>query len=107
MNNYLMFDKLLKCEVVASEKVRPQMFRKKVNPQKPPLKKARSLAKKQVNSQRDERQELKRRRKQLQGLKKMAGVLQKAGVECKVNFPAIEQEILERKARLQGVASSK
>merc|ERR1712080_188045 len=53
------------------------------------------------NKQRDERQEEKRRRKQLQVLKKTAAKLQSMGVEYSVNLPTIEKEILERKARLK------
>ena len=102
MNNYLFFDKILKCEVVPEDKVRPSMFRNKVNAKKPPLKKARSTAKRLVNMDRNEHQEQKRRRKQLQGLKKTAAKLQSLGVEYKVNFPSIEQEISERKTRLKG-----
>ena len=102
MNNYLFFDKLLKCELVPEEKVRPSMFRNKVNPKKPPLRKARAVAKREVNKERDERQEQKRRRKQLQGLKKKAAKLQSLGVECSLNFPSIEKEIAERKTRIKG-----
>jgi len=101
MNNYLFFDKLLKCELVPEEKVRPTMFRGKINPKQPPARKARAVAKQQVNKQRDERQEQKRRRKQLQGLKKTAAKLQSMGVEYSVDLPTIEKEILERKARLK------
>ena len=102
MNNYLFFDKLLKCELVAQDKVRPSMFRNKVNAKRPPLLKARALAKKQVNMNRNDLQEQKRRRKQLQALKKKAATLKSLGVECNVDFPSIEKEILERKTRLKG-----
>lgn len=77
------------------------MFRGKINPKQPPARKARAIAKQQVNKQRDERQEEKRRRKQLQVLKKTAAKLQSMGVEYSVNLPTIEKEILERKARLK------
>ena len=103
MNNYLFFDKLLKCELVPEEKVRPSMFRNKVNPKNPPSKKARAVAKREVNKDRDERQEQKRRRRQLQGLKKKAATLQALGVECSINFPSIEKEIAERKMRIKGI----
>ena len=102
MNNYLFFDKLLKCELVPQEKIRPSIFRNKINPKKPPLKKARALAKREVNKERDERQEQKRRRKQLQSMKKKAATLQALGVECSINFPSIEKEIAERKTRIKG-----
>merc|ERR1719385_31129 len=51
--------------------------------------------------ERDERQEQKRRRKQLQGLKKKAATLKSLGIECSVNFPAIEKEIADRKTRIK------
>ena len=102
MNNYLFFDKLLKCELVAQDKVRPSMFRNKINAKRTPLLKARALAKKQVNMNRNDLQEQKRRRQQLQALKKKAATLKSLGVECNVDFPSIEKEILERKTRLKG-----
>merc|ERR1719245_1153460 len=77
------------------------MFRNKINPKNPPSKKARALAKREVNKDRDERQELKRRRKQLQGLKKKAATLKSLGIECSINFPSIEKEIAERKMRIK------
>ena len=49
MNNYLMHEKLMRAKVVPPEKVRPAMFKHRVNPEKPPGKKARALAKKQVS----------------------------------------------------------
>lgn len=107
MNNYLFFDKLMKCELVAEETVRPTMFRNKINPKKPPLKKARCIAKQQVNMKRDEEQEQRRRRKQLQKLKKTAAKLKKIGVEYSVDLPSIEKEILDRKARLKATSSEK
>ena len=64
MNNYLMYEKLMKCKVVPPEEVRPAIFRHRVNPKNPPGKKARQLAKSKVNMERTENQELKRRRVQ-------------------------------------------
>merc|ERR1719305_1585810 len=75
--------------------VRPTMFRNKINPKKPPLKKARAIAKQQVNMKRDEEQEQRRRRKQLQKLKKTAAKLKKMGVEYSVDLQSIEKEILD------------
>lgn len=76
MNNYLMFEKLLKCEVVPTEKVKKNIFKGKINPKFPPLAKRRLAAKKVVNSKRtDEQNEkrLKRQNKKLEALKqKMA-----------------------------------
>ena len=102
MNNYLFFDKLLKCELVPQEKIRPSIFRNKINPKKIPLKKSRALAKREVNKTRDELQEQKRRRKQLQGLKKKAATLKSLGIECTLDFPTIEKEISDRKTRIKG-----
>jgi len=101
MNNYLFFDKLLKCELVPQEKIRPSIFRNKINPKKIPLKKSRALAKREVNKTRDELQEQKRRRKQLQGLKKKAATLKSLGIECTLDFPTIEKEISDRKTRIK------
>ena len=49
MNNYLMHEKLMRAKVVPPEKVRPAIFRNRVNPEKPPGKKARAIAKKQAS----------------------------------------------------------
>ncbi len=46
MNNYLMFEKLLKCKVVPTEQVKASMFKGKVDPRSPSGIQARILAKK-------------------------------------------------------------
>jgi len=101
MNGYLMFEKLMKCAVVPPEKVRPAIFKHRVNPQKPPGKKARQLAKKQVNMDRDERQELKRRRKQFGKIHKSAAKLRALGIDIQAELADIESEKAERRNRMK------
>merc|ERR1712071_208625 len=50
MNNYLMFDRLLKCSVVTKERTSRAIFRGKVNEKRPPAKMARMKHKKLVNA---------------------------------------------------------
>jgi len=101
MNGYLMFEKLMKCKVVPSEKVRPAIFKHRVNPQKPPGKKARQLAKKQVNMDRDPRQELKRRRNQFGKIQKSAAKLRALGIDIQAELADIESEKVERRTRMK------
>lgn len=50
MNNYLMFNKLMKCELIPQERVSHKIFAGKINPLKPPGLMARRAAKKLQNS---------------------------------------------------------
>jgi len=100
MNNYLMHEKLMKAKVVPPEKVRPAIFKHRVNPEKPPGKKARQMAKKQVNMVRDERQEKARRRKQYSSIQKSTARLREFGVDISAQLPDIEAEKEERKKRM-------
>ncbi len=87
MNNYLMFNKLLKCDMLPPEKVSRACFRNKVNPTMPPLKKARLEAKRQVNMLRTEEQNNRRLQKQLKGLQRLRSRLEeKVGVLAKIDF---------------------
>lgn len=101
MNNYLMHEKLMRAKVVPPEKVRPAMFKHRVNPEKPPGKKARALAKKQVNMDRDERQEQARRRKQHSKLTKSTAKLRELGVDIIAHLPDIEAEKEARRQRVK------
>ncbi len=86
MDNYLMFDKLVKCSLVPADRASRAVFRGKVNPSMPPGKKARIEAKREVNQLRTEEQNnrrLKRQLKRLEGLKKR---LAEAGVESEVRL---------------------
>jgi len=101
MNNYLMYEKLMKCSIVPPEKVRPAIFRHRVNPEKPPGKKARQNAKKEVNMDRDPRQEQKRRRRQYGQVQKSAAKLRALGIDIQADLPDIESEIQERRDRIK------
>ena len=80
MNNYLMFDKLVKCQLVPPEKMDRKIFLGKVNPAAPPAMKARREAKKEVNRLREEEAENKRLRKQLKKLEGLKAKLEGAGI---------------------------
>merc|ERR1712133_356798 len=54
MNNYLMFDKILKCSVVPQEKVSQAMFAGKIKASRPPGNPRRAMVKKMHNSVKDE-----------------------------------------------------
>merc|ERR1711997_832756 len=56
MNNYLMFEKLVKCQVVPSEKFHKNVFKGKINPLKPPSKMRRLAAKKELHATKTEKQ---------------------------------------------------
>jgi nucleolar protein 15 len=93
MNNYLMFDKLVKCEVVAPEKMHKKIFVGKVNPDHPPASKARRAAKKEVNKLRDEEQENKRLRKQLKKLEAIRDKLEAAGIKTGIDFSHLKSSL--------------
>lgn len=101
MNNYLMHEKLMRAKLVPPEKVRPAIFKHRVNPEKPPGKKARAMAKKQVNMDRDERQEQARRRKQYSKLAKSTAKLRELGVDISAHLPDIEAEKEARRDRVK------
>jgi len=86
MNNYLMFNKILKCEIIPKEKTGPRIFRDKINPRKPPpavLK--RRAAKKALNSVKGEetmKNACERRDKKLSKIQKK---LEEVGVNYSVD----------------------
>ncbi len=88
MNNYLMFDKLLKCEMLPPEKASRACFRDKVDPLAPPGKKARAEAKRAVNALKTEKQNNKRLRKQLCGLERLKKKLESHGLRAEVDLGA-------------------
>ncbi len=99
MNNYLMFDKLVRCKMVNLKgdnnrmwrKRRHAIFRDKVNPDKPPAKRARDLAKIEVNALRTEKQNNRRLKKQLKKLVDVHKKLEEvAGVKSKVDLKSAE-----------------
>ena len=81
MNNYLMFEKLVKCELVPTAKVSRAIFRKKINPARPPLLVNRFKAKQMANSKRSEKQTERRAKRQNKNLTKVQSKLQKFGID--------------------------
>ena len=81
MNNYLMFEKLVKCQLVPAEKVSRAMFRQKININRPPLLVRRFKAKRIVNSTRSEKQVERRLQRQNSNLSKVQSKLQKYGID--------------------------
>lgn len=87
INNYLMFEKLIKCEVVADSKTRRGLFRGKVNPEFPPGLKRRREAKQVLNKARSDQEEAARRKNQLRGLRKKVDKLKELGINLQINLP--------------------
>ena len=83
MNNYLMFDKILKCSVVPEERVSGAMFRNKINPNKPPKVAARRKAKKLHNAVKCEETEPKRIKRTVSRTSKSLKKLKAAGIDYK------------------------
>jgi len=88
MNNYLMFDKILKCSVVPAEKCSPAMFRNKIKPNRPPGKEKRIKEKKLLNSVQDEASVEKRRTRQIEKMNSTLKKLKDAGIDY--NFQIAE-----------------
>ena len=81
MNNYLMFNRILKCSVVPEERITPAIFRNKINPNIPPRVKARRKAKKLHNAVKCEETEPKRIKRTVDRTKKSLKKLEAAGIE--------------------------
>ena len=81
MNNYLMFDKILKCSVVTQDRVSPAMFRNKIKPNRPPGKVNRTKAKKLHNAVKCEETVVKRKKRQISKVNKSLNKLKKAGID--------------------------
>jgi len=88
MNNYLMFDKILKCSLVPKERMSPAIFRGKIRPHKPPGKAARVAAKKMLNSIKAEETIAKRQVRQVKKVNNNMKKLKEAGIEY--NFKIAE-----------------
>ena len=84
MNNYLMFEKLLKCELVAEEKVNKAIFRGKINPQKPPATERRLAAKKKINGAKSKSQDRRRLARQNLKLKEIQNKLGEYGIQMEI-----------------------
>jgi len=81
MHNYLMFDKLVKCELVPQDRRSPAVFKGKVRPHRPPGKTAMFKQKKIHNAVKTDEQNQKRQVRQMNKLQKIKEKLSKAGVE--------------------------
>lgn len=88
MNNYLMFDRLLKCSVVPKERTSKAIFRGKVKEQKPPGKMAMMKHKRLVNAVKCDETVQRRQVRQAKRVKKSMSKLEKAGI--KYNFQIAE-----------------
>jgi len=88
MNNYLMFDRLLKCSVVPKERTSKAIFRGKVKEQKPPGKMAMMKHKRLVNAVKCDETVQRRQVRQAKRVKKSLSKLEKAGIEY--NFQIAE-----------------
>ena len=86
MNNYLMFDKILKCSVVPQERVSKKIFKNKINPNRPPKKSQRVKAKKMHNSAKEEETLVKNRNKQMKKMGRINKKLEDAGIDYKFQF---------------------
>ncbi len=87
MNNYLMFEKIVKCELIDDENVksRKAVFAGRVDPHRPPpAVVARRAAKAKVNALRTEEQNNKRLKRQLARLESMKRRLQEAGINAEM-----------------------
>lgn len=93
MNNYLMFDRLVKCEVVPADKVQSKIFAGKVNVKNPPGVKRRREAKKIVNADKTETQKTNRLRRNLRKLEKLQLTLAKMGIESTVDFNDVKDNL--------------
>lgn len=81
MNNYLMFDKLVKCELVPRDRRSPAVFKGKIRPHRPPGKTAMFKQKKIHNAVKTDEQNQKRQVRQMNKLQKIKEKLATAGVE--------------------------
>jgi len=88
MNNYLMFDRLLKCSVVPKERTSKAIFRGKVKEQKPPGKMAMMKHKRLVNAVKCDETVQRRQVRQAKRVKKSLSKLEKAGIQY--NFQIAE-----------------
>jgi len=97
MNNYLMFEKLIKCQLVPPEKVTKTIFKGKVNPLRPPARMQRFAAKKALNATRTDEQNEKRSKRQAKKLQEIQAKLEKYGV--KLAFPQGEDSEIKTPSR--------
>lgn len=84
MNNYLMFNKIIKAELLSKDKYSPKVFNGKVNPARPPLLTARRKAKKIHNAIKTESTNKKRMERQMKNKNKVEKQLEKIGIGYKI-----------------------
>jgi len=84
MNNYLMFNKIMKCEMLPKERMSQAVFMNKINPSKPPGLLRRRASKKLLNSVKSVAEDEKRIKKQLSKLSKKQKQLAAAGIDYSV-----------------------
>jgi len=84
MNNYLMFDKIMKCKVIPREECGPKMFYGKINPEFPPGVKKRNNVKRIHNSIKSDERNESRKKEQVEKLNKMEAKLAKKGIAFKI-----------------------
>lgn len=88
MNNYLMFDRLLKCSLVPKERQSMAIFKGKIKENRPPLMISRMKAKRLHNSVKCEETVQKRQVRQIKQVKSKLAKLRKAGIDY--NFQIAE-----------------
>jgi len=81
MNNYLMFDRLVKCSLVSKERTNRGIFKGKVKENRPPGKAARIKAKKLHNAEKCAETEIRREKRQSKRVKKSLNKLKKNGID--------------------------
>jgi nucleolar protein 15 len=86
MNNYLMFDCILKVFVLPKERCTARMWWNKIDPELPPLVKKREKKRLWLNSDKPEEVNIKRRERQAEKLKKMEEKLVNCGVDFKIDM---------------------
>jgi len=88
MNNYLMFDRLLKCSLVPKERTSMAIFKGKIKENRPPLMISRMKAKRLHNAVKCDETVQKRQVRQMKQVKSKLAKLRKAGIDY--NFQIAE-----------------
>jgi len=92
MNNYLMFDRILKCSLVPKERQSRAIFRGKIKENKPPAKVARQKAKRLHNAVKCEETIQKRQVRQVKRVKRSMAKLKKAGIDYNFQIAEMAQQ---------------
>lgn len=86
MNNYLMFDKILKVELVSGERKSRAVFMGKIKPTRPPLMKSRMKAKALHNADKSSETEQKRQARTLKKVARLKTRLASAGINYDIQI---------------------